>query len=70
MITKNRVLDKPSRALQSNNYHLLGHHDNSFYRESSVAVVKEILQARTQKVNDEYVMQAFLTEIVHIGYSR
>lgn len=50
--------------------HLLSHHDNSLYRESPVTVIKQILQARPQKINDQYIMQTLLSEIVNIRDAR
>lgn len=50
--------------------HLLRNHNNGFDGESSVAVIKKVFQTRTKKVNHKYVVKAFLSEIVNIGYTR
>ena len=47
--------------------HLLGDHDDSLGREATVAVVEQVFKGRPQQVNDEDVVQAFLTEVVNIG---
>jgi len=48
-------------------YHLLRYHDNSLYRELPVAVIKQVLKTGAQQINNQDIMQALLTEIVHIG---
>lgn len=48
-------------------YHLLSDHDNSLDGESSAASVKEVFERRSQKIDDEYVMKAFLAEVVDVG---
>jgi ABC-type transporter Mla MlaB component len=47
--------------------HLLRDHDDRLDGELAVAVVKEVLQARAQQVNDEDVVKALLAEVVYIG---
>ena len=49
--------------------HLLRDHYHGLDRKSSIAVVEEVLQARTKQVDNQYVVQAFLAEVVHIGYT-
>jgi len=56
-----------SRGRMGSAYHLLGDHDHGFDRKPSVAMIEEVFQARSQKVDDEDVVQTFLTEVVHIG---
>lgn len=48
-------------------YHLLGHHHNGLSGEPAVAVVKEILETGTEKVDNEDVVQALLAEVIDIG---
>jgi hypothetical protein len=50
-------------------HHLFCYHDNGFYGESPVAVVEEVLQRGTKKINDENVMQSFLPKIVDVWNS-
>lgn len=45
---------------------LRDHHD-SLNGEPSAAVVKEILERRAEQVDDEDVVQTFLSEVVYIG---
>lgn len=47
-------------------YHLLGNHDGGFDREAAIAVIKEVLQARTEEIDDEDVMKAFLAKVVDL----
>jgi hypothetical protein len=53
-------------ARPSETYHLLGDHDNSLGGESAVAVVEEILQTRTKKVDHENVVQPLLSKVINI----
>lgn len=48
-------------------HHLLGYHHNSLCGEAAVAVIEEILQRRTEKIDNEDVVQTLLSEIVDIG---
>ena len=50
-------------------HHLLRNHDNCLDRESPVAEVKEILQTWSEEVNDQDVVESFLTKIVDVRYS-
>lgn len=47
--------------------HLLGNHDHSLDGKASVAVVEEILERRTQEIDDEDVVKTLLAKVVHIG---
>jgi hypothetical protein len=47
--------------------HLLGDHDNGLGGEAAVAVVKEILQGRSQQVDDKNVVETFLAKVIDIG---
>jgi hypothetical protein len=54
-------------------YHLLSDHYDSLNRKSSVAVVKQILQGRSEQIYNEDVMKALLTKVVDIrdaGYTQ
>jgi hypothetical protein len=53
----------------SDTYHLLRDHDDCLDREFAVAVVKEILQAGSEEINDQYIVESFLAEVVDIWYS-
>jgi hypothetical protein len=48
-------------------YHLLGYHHNGLGGEPAVAVVKEILETGTEKVDNEDVVQTLLAEVIDIG---
>lgn len=54
-------------AMMNNPYHLFRDHYHSLDGESSVAVIEEIFQTRTQKIDHKDVVQTFLPEIIHIG---
>ena len=47
-------------------YHLLGHHDYGFGRESSVAMIEQVFQRGSQEVNDEDIVKTLLTKIIDI----
>ena len=47
-------------------HHLLRYHDDGLDGEFAVAVVKQVLQAGTEQVNDEDVVKALLAKVVHI----
>lgn len=47
-------------------HHLLCYHDDGLDGEFAVAVVEQVLQAGTQQVNDQDVVEALLAEVVHI----
>lgn len=47
-------------------HHLLSYHDNRFGGESPVAVVKEILQARTEQVDHQDVVQTLLAKVIDV----
>jgi hypothetical protein len=53
------------RSISTN--HLLGDHNNGLGREPAVAVIEEILETRSEKVNDEDVVQTLLSKVVDIG---
>lgn len=50
-------------------YHLLRHHDHRLCRKSSIAVVEKVFQRRSQEIDDEYVMEAFLAKVVDVRYA-
>jgi hypothetical protein len=47
--------------------HLLGDHDDSLDGEAASAVVEEILERRSEQVNDKNVVEAFLAKVIDIG---
>lgn len=47
-------------------YHLLGNHDNCLDGKLPVAVIEKILQAGAEKVNNEDVVETFLTKVIDI----
>lgn len=51
----------------NNTNHLLGDHHDSLGREPAVAVIEEVLEARSKKVDNENVVQTLLSEVVDIG---
>ena len=42
------------------------HHADHLYRDLPPAHVKQVLQAGPKEIDDEYVVQAFLTEVVYL----
>ena len=50
-------------------HHLFSNHHYGLDGESSVAVVKEVLETRTEEIDDEYVMEALLAKVVDVGYA-
>lgn len=48
-------------------HHLLSHHYNSLGGEPAVAVIEEILEGRTKKVNHQDIVKTLLSEVVDIG---
>lgn len=50
-------------------YHLFRDHYHCFGRELSVAVIEQILQGRSEEVNDQNIMKTFLTEVIDIRYT-
>lgn len=57
-------MDIPKRA--SDSYHLLSHHDHRLYREPSVAMIKQIFERRTEEVDHQDVVEAFLAKVIDI----
>lgn len=53
----------------SKTYHLLCCHDNSLDAELATAHVKEIFQTWPEKIDDEDVVQALLSEVVYLGHA-
>src|SRR5438876_12452978 len=53
----------------TSSYHLLRDHDHCLDREFAVAVVKQIFQAWSEEINDQYIVKSFLAEVVDIWYS-
>jgi hypothetical protein len=47
--------------------HLLGDHNNGLGREPAVAMIEEVLETRSKKVDNEDVVQTLLSEVVDIG---
>ena len=47
-------------------YHLLRYHDNSLDGKSSVAMIEQVFERRTKKVDDEDIMKALLAEVIDI----
>lgn len=47
-------------------YHLLGGHTDGLNRKLSSAHVEEVFQVRSQKVDDENIMESLLTEVVYL----
>lgn len=48
-------------------HHLFGCHYDSLDAELSPAHIKEVFQARPQQVDDQNIMQAFLSKIIDLG---
>ena len=47
--------------------HLFGDHHHRLDGETSVAMIEKVFQRRTEQVDDQNVVQAFLAEVVDIG---
>lgn len=47
-------------------YHSLGYHDYSLDTELSPAEIEEIFQVRTEQIDDEHIVQAFLAEMIDL----
>lgn len=56
----------PCKLVIQTTYHLLGDHDGGLNREAAIAMIEEVLQARTQEIDDEDVVKAFLAEVVDL----
>ena len=50
-------------------YHLLSHHDHCLRGKPSVAVVEQVFERRSKKIDDEDVVKAFLAKVVDIWYA-
>ena len=50
--------------------HLLSDHDDCLDSEPTVAMIEEILERGSEKVDDEDVVQTLLTEVVDVGDAR
>lgn len=57
----------PRKTIGAAAYHLLRDHDHRLDGEAAVAVVEEILQTRSEQVDDEDVVEALLAKVVDIG---
>lgn len=68
---KDTVPEPPDRGLTSTHWggthHLLSSHAHRLDGELATAHVEQILQVWSQEVDDENVVQAFLTEIMYLG---
>lgn len=51
-------------------HHLARGHAYGLDGELATAHVKEVLETRTEKVDDEDVVQALLSEVIYLGYPR
>ena len=47
-------------------HHLPRHHADRLHRELLPTHVKQVLQARPEEIDDEDVVQAFLTEVIYL----
>ena len=47
-------------------YHLLCNHYHCLGGESPVAVIEEVFEGGSEKVNDEDIVKAFLAEVIYI----
>ena len=50
----------------SNTNHLLRYHDDRLDGELPITVIEQVLQAGSEQVNDQDVVEAFLAEVVNI----
>ena len=48
-------------------HHLLRRHADSFDAELAAAHVKEVFEVGAEEVDDEDIVEAFLTKVVHLG---
>lgn len=49
--------------------HLFCDHDHGLNGEASAAVVEQVFQTGAEQIDHQYVVKAFLTEVVYIGNS-
>lgn len=49
-------------------YHLLGSHADRLDAELAATHVEEVLEVRAEEVNDEYVVQTLLAEVVDLRH--
>lgn len=67
-----QLMEESIHFISINTYHLLSNHDDSLDGELAVAVIEQVLQARTEKVNDQNVVEALLAKVINIrdpGYT-
>ena len=50
-------------------YHLFSKHANSFDAKLATAHVKEVFEVRSKEIDDENVVEPFLSKVVYLGYS-
>lgn len=48
---------------------MLRDHDDSFHGELAVAVIEEVFQAGAEQIDDQDVVQTFLSKVVDVGDS-
>ena len=46
---------------------MLGNHNDGLDAEPSIAMVEEVLEGGSKQIDDEDVVQTFLSKVVHIG---
>ena len=50
-------------------YHLLRNHCDCLDGESTVAMIKQIFQTRAQQIEDQNVVETFLTVVIHVRHT-
>ena len=50
--------------------HLLRYHHDSLCRKSSVTVIKQVFKRRSEEIDDEDIVEAFLAEVIDIRNTR
>lgn len=65
LMLKRRIWSRGQKTKKT--YHLFGNHNHGLDGESSIAVVEEVLETRTEQVDHEDIMQTLLAKVVDIG---
>lgn len=63
------MLVNKREQMGTSTYHLLRYHHDGLDGELPVAVVEQVLQAGSQQIYDQYVVEALLAKVVYIGDS-
>lgn len=56
----------PNQVEDKMSHHLLGSHDDSLDAELATAHVEEVLERGTEEIDDEYVVETFVAEVIDL----